>query len=262
MPKRIIFHPGFHKTGTSSVQATLRENRPLMKDHIVLRRRWHMRELMSATRGYSTWRDPLTLIKVQDRFEQVMDGVPAMPEHTLIMSAEELCGHLPGRDDLMDYGAAPILLYAFWEVAQRRFPQAEILVYLTTRAPDAWLTSAYWEHVQSSDMTLDLDDFRDTYRKAANLGAVVDDITSRVPCKVHAIALEACKDLPHGPADPLLDLCDLPLSLRAELIQHPRANVRLDDAVLQALLKANRTHSEKDTLQAAKKAIMSEALSA
>ena len=79
MPKRIIFHAGFHKTGTTSVQATLRENRPLMKQHIALRRRWHMKELMSATRGYSTWRDPLTLIKVQDRFEQVMDGVPHMP---------------------------------------------------------------------------------------------------------------------------------------------------------------------------------------
>ena len=260
MPKRIIFHAGFHKTGTTSVQTTLRENRPLMKQHIALRRRWHMQELMSATRGYSTWRDPLTLIKAQDRFEQVMDGVPDMPKRTLIMSAEELCGHLPGRGDLKDYSAAPVLLYAFWDIAQRRFPKAEILIYLTTRGPDAWLTSAYWEHVQSSDMTLDLDEFREKYRSAANLTAMSAEIASRVPCPVHTAALEDCRALPHGPADPLLDLCDLPLSVRAQLIKQPPANQTLPEGTLRALLKANRSLSNPDTRRAAKGAIIAEAI--
>ena len=262
MPKRIIFHAGFHKTGTTSVQATLRENRPLMKQHIALRRRWHMKELMSATRGYSSWRDPLTLIKVQDRFEQVMDGVPPMPERTLIMSAEELCGHLPGRGDLMDYSAAPILLYSFWEIAQRRFPDAEILIYLTTRGADAWLTSAYWEHVQSSDMTLDLDDFRKKYRGASDLDAMSAEIASRLPCAVHTAALEECRALPHGPADPLLDLCDLPLSLRAQLVRQPPANKTLEAPVLHELLAANRTHSDPEARTSAKQAILAEALGA
>ena len=260
MPKRIIFHAGFHKTGTTSVQATLRENRPLMKPHTALRRRWHMQELLSATRGYSTWRDPLTLIKAQDRFEHVMDGVPDMPERTLIMSAEELCGHLPGRGDLMDYSAAPILLYAFWDIAQRRFPKAEILIYLTTRGADAWLTSAYWEHVQSSDMTLDLDDFRAKYRDAADLDAMCSEITSRLPCAVHTAALEDCRALPHGPADPLLDLCDLPLSVRAQLVRQPPANKTLAEPVLRALLAANRAYAEPKARKSAKQAILTEAL--
>lgn len=260
MPRRIIFHAGFHKTGTTSVQTTLRENRPLMKKHVALRRRWHMRELMSATRGYSTWRDPLTLIKVQDRFEQVMDGVADMPERTLIMSAEELSGHMPGRGDLMDYSAAPILLYTFWDIAQRRYPEAEILIYLTTRAAEAWLTSAYWEHVQSSDMTLELDAFREKYRRAGDLDAMVADIASRVPCPVHAAALEDCRALPHGPADPLLDLCDLPLSIRAQLVIHPPANKTLPLGTLRALLKANRSLSNPESRRAAKEAIIAEAL--
>ena len=260
MPKRIIMHAGFHKTGTTSVQHTLRENRPLMKQHIALRRRWHMRELMSATRGYSTWRDPLTLIKAQDRFEQVMDGVPGMPKRTLIMSAEELCGHLPGRGDLMDYSAAPILLYAFWEIAHRRFPNAEIIIYLTTRGADAWLTSAYWEHVQSSDMTLDLDAFRQKYHAASDLNAMAAEIASRLPCAVHTAALEDCRALPHGPADPLLDLCDLPLSVRAQLIRQPAANKTLEHPVLLELLNANRTHTDPEARKTAKQAILAEAL--
>ena len=75
MPRRIIIHAGFHKTGTSTIQATLRENREAMKKHVALRLRWHMKDLVAATRGYSTWRDPLTLIKVQDRFTTLMDEI-------------------------------------------------------------------------------------------------------------------------------------------------------------------------------------------
>tara|TARA_R110002094_G_C4898002_1_gene210126 strand:- start:221 stop:1009 length:789 start_codon:yes stop_codon:yes gene_type:complete len=259
MPRRIILHAGFHKTGTSSIQATLRENRVALKKHAALRLRWHMQDLISATRGYSTWRDPLTLIKVQDRFETLMNALPGMPRRTLIISAEELAGHLPGRGDLDDYSAAPVLLYAFWEIMTKRYPAAEIILYLSTRGPDPWLRSAHWEHVKASNMTMDLDAFRDRYHDAANLDDMVTEIASRVPCPVHHAALEQCKDLPLGPADPLLDLCDLPLTLRAVLVAPPPANTRLGDDVLHAMIEANKTHKTPDARNAAKAAILAEA---
>lgn len=262
MPRRIILHAGFHKTGTSSIQATLRENRVALKKHAALRLGWHMSELISAARGYSTWRDPLTLIKVQDRFETLMNGVPGMPRRTLIISAEELAGHLPGRGELADYSAAPVLLYAFWEIMIKRYPAAEILLYLSTRAPDAWLKSAHWEHVKASNMTMDVDAFRDRYHAAANLDGMVAEIASRVPCPVHHAALEDCRDLPLGPADPLLDLCDLPLSLRAELVAPPPANTALGDDVLKAMIEANKANPTPDARNAAKAAILAEARSA
>ncbi len=259
MPRRIVLHAGFHKTGTSSVQTTLRENRVALKKQAALRLRWQMTDLIHATRGYSTWRDPLTLLKAQDRFETLMEELPGMPRRTLIISAEELAGHLPGRGDLDDYSAAPVLLYAFWEIMARRFPAAEIQLYLSTRAPDPWLASAYWEHVKSSDMSLDFDAFRERYHKAADLDGMVTEIASRVPCQVHSHALEDCRDLPLGPADPLLDICDIPLSVRAELVSSPAANTRLDGDVLLAMLEANRTHKGAEARNKAKKAILIEA---
>ncbi|MGJ8626061.1 MAG: hypothetical protein ACSHXB_03785 [Sulfitobacter sp.] len=262
MPRRIILHAGFHKTGTSSIQAMLRENRVALKAHAALRLRWHMQDLISATRGYSTWRDPLTLIKVQDRFETLMNDLPGMPRRTLIISAEELAGHLPGRGDLDDYSAAPVLLYAFWEIMTKRYPAAEIMLYLSTRAPDAWLKSAHWEHVKASNMTMDVDTFCDRYHMAADLDGMVTEIASRVPCPVHHTALEDCRDLPLGPADPLLDLCDLPLSLRAELVAPPAANQRLGDDVLAAMIEANKAHPTPDARNAAKAAILAEARTA
>ncbi|SFE78654.1 hypothetical protein SAMN04488523_110129 [Sulfitobacter brevis] len=259
MPRRIVLHAGFHKTGTTSVQQTLRENRVALKQHVALRLRWHMPELIHATRGYSTWRDPLTLIKVQDRFETLMEDLPGMPRRTLVISAEELAGHLPGRGDLDDYSAAPVLLYAMWEIMSSRFPAAEIVIYLSTRSADAWLASAYWEHVKASGMTLGFDDFRARYHKAAALEDMVSDIASRVPCRVQSAALEDCRDLPLGPADPLLDLCDLPLSLRSGLTSVLAANPRLGVDVLQEMLHVNRTHDGAEARNAAKKAILERA---
>lgn len=256
MPRRIILHAGFHKTGTTTLQATLRENRSALKKHIALRLRWHLKELLSATRGYSTWRDPLTMLKVQDRFERMLNDLPGMPRRSLIISSEELCGHLPGRGDLMDYSAAPVLLYAFWDSIRQRFPKADILIYLTTRAPDAWLRSAWSEHVKSSGMTMDFAAFERKYAEAAELDAMAQEIASRVPAPVHHAALEDCTDLPLGTADPLLDLCEIPLALRSTLHAPAPANTRLEDDILQQMLQINRTHDGAETRNAAKAALL------
>lgn len=256
MPRRIIIHAGFHKTGTSTIQATLRENRVALKKHIALRLRWHLKDIVVAARGYSTDQDPLTLIKVQSRFGAMMNEVPGMPRRTLIISAEELSGHLPGRGALADYSAAPVLLYSYWEIARARYPEAEILFFLSTRAPEPWLASAYWEHVKSSSMTLDFDAFREKYHQAANLSEMVTEIASRVPAAVHSHALEDCRDLPLGPTDPLLDLCEVPLSLRPDLTSVPAVNERMGNDVLVALLDANRTQNGEKARIAAKQAIL------
>lgn len=256
MPRRIIFHARFQKTGTSTVQAVLRENRKVLMPHLAIRLKGQMQELIHATRGYSTYRTQQALDKVTTRFAGLLKNLPGMPKRTLVFSAEELSGHMPGRGDLADYSAAPILLYAFWEQARATFPDAEIGIYLTTRDANPWLRSAWAEHVKSSAMRLDFDAFKAQYGAAGDLQAVVSNIAARVPCKVTQTSLESCADLPLGPADPLLDLCDIPLALRAELATVPRANVRLSDPVLAALLEANRSYEDRDARTAAKAAIL------
>jgi len=244
MPRRIILHPGFHKTGTSSVQAILRANRALLKPHVALRLRWQMKDLLHAARGYSTWRDPLTLLKAEYRFDALLDALPRMPRRTLVLSAEELAGHMPGRGNLADYSAAPDLLETFTRSLRRRFPRAEIMVYLSTRDPADWIASAYWEHVKASSMTLDLATFTARYAPAADLDAVAETIARRLPCPVHHARLEACRDLPLGPATPLLDLCALPPEVLAQITVPPPENQRLPAELLQALLDANRQHAD------------------
>lgn len=259
MPAKIVLHIGFHKTGTSTVQQMLRTNRALLKPHLAIRLKPQMTDLMHATRGFSTWRDKISLAKVARRFDLLLQDLPRMPRRTLVISAEELSGHMPGRGDLADYSAAPELVYVYVEWAQKHFPHCKVAVYASTRAPQAWLRSAYWEHVKSSSMTLDFADFVARYGHAADLDAVLDEIAAKMPCRVFRVRLEEAQSLRLGPAQPLLELCDVPAATLAQIMPHPVANAALDPAVLEALLDANRTHADRNARKAVKQAILAAA---
>lgn len=256
MPRRVVIHAGFHKTGTSSVQQLLRANRPALKPHLRSLLKGQMQDVVSAARGYSTWRDPLTLEKFATRFHARLTRHGDMPRRSLCLSAEELSGHLPGRGDLRDYSAAPTLATTMAQVVGQVFPEAEIVFYYSTRAPDAWLRSAYWEHVKSSSLTLGWEDYAETYAASADLDATVDAVAAAQPHPVHRARLEASANRPAGPAAPLLDLCGVPPGKQAALSLPPPVNERHDSVVLLALLAANREYGDRDARNAAKQAIL------
>jgi hypothetical protein len=252
MPRRIVLHMGFHKTGTSTVQQFLRANRKALMPVAAIRLKNQMPELMHATRGYSTWRDPLTLAKVSARFDALLADLPGMARRTLILSAEELSGHMPGRDTLVDYSAAVDLAQLYAEVSAARFPKADLIFYFTLRDPAGWLESAYWEHVKSSSMTLDFDAFAQQYGAAAQLGKTVDAVRSVLPHTVASTSIDHGGDT----ITRLLDLCDVPDAMRAELTTVPVANMRLPHAVLLELLAANRAYPDRTDRKAAKQEII------
>lgn len=256
MPRRIVIHAGFHKTGTSSVQQVLRGNRPLLKPFVRSALKGTMRELLHAARGYSTWRDPLTLAKFSRRFRALMESHANMPRRCLCLSAEELSGHLPGRGRLADYSAAPKLAAEMARVARQAFPRTELLFFYSTRAPESWLRSAYWEHVRSSSLTLDWEEFRQTYAPAADLDRILKDIAAAQPDPVHGARLEHSKDLVAGPATPVLELCGVPDDILRRLVLPPPANEQKNEAVLLALLAANRDYPDVEARKRAKQAIL------
>lgn len=178
MPRKIVVHAGFHKTGTSTVQAVLRANRKALMPALAIRLKGQMQELMSATRGYFTYGTPDALDKVSRRFDALLDDLPGMQ--------------------------------------------------------------------------LDFADYCAQYPTASDLAAVVSELRRRVPAPVHSYALEDCSDLRLGPADPVLDLCDIPDDIRSTLIAQPPQNTRLDEDTLAALLEINRAHRDTDARNAAK----------
>lgn len=256
MPRRVVIHAGFHKTGTSTVQQVLRANRPQLKPHLRSLLKGQMQDTISAARGFSTWRDPLSLTKFGNRLTTALTTIPPMPNRVLCLSAEELSGHLPGRGDLRDYSAAAPLAVEMARVVIAEFPGTELVFFYSTRHPDAWLRSAYWEHVRSSSLTMGWDDYAETYAASADLDSAVDSVAAALPCAVHRARLEDSALRPGGPAAPLLDLCDVPPAELAALTLPPPVNERRDPAILLALLAANRDYTDRDTRTAAKQAIL------
>ncbi|MDK3020278.1 hypothetical protein [Pseudodonghicola flavimaris] len=256
MPRAIVIHAGFHKTGTSTLQQVLKHNRAALKPHVRPLLGPEMPEVLRAARGFSTWRDPFSLDKFAHRFRDRLARLPGMPRRVLCLSAEELSGHLPGREGIPDYGAAPILAAEMARIVTELHPGTPLRYVLGLRQPEPWLRSAYWEHVKSSSMTRDWDDFARTTRPGADLEAAADAVAAALPCPLTRIRLEDCAGQPLGPAAPLLRLCELPEPALAALTPVPPANTRAGDAVLLELLAANRDYTDRDARKAAKRAIL------
>ena len=108
-------------------------------------------------------------------------------------------------------------------------------------------------------MTLDYVAFVKAFRQAVDFEKIISTARRTIQADVCVTPLEACRDLPLGPADPLLDLCDISPELRQKIIPQPAKNQRMDDAVLLALLDANRAYADRDERKAAKQLILTEA---
>lgn len=253
MPRAIVIHAGFHKTGTSTIQHTLRQNRALLKPFMAIRLKPQMKDLLHAARGFSTWRDPLTLWKVERRFSALLKGLPGMPRRVLCVSAEELSGHMPGRGALRDYSAAPVLAARYAAICANLFPNVPVHFCFGTRNADTWVRSAWAEHVKSAALTLEHDAFAQSYPEAARLDDVIDQTRSATGCATHAMPLEAHNDVP---ARPLLDLCGVPADVQAACTAPAAVNTRLPDGVLLDLLSANRAYADRNARKAAKRAIL------
>ncbi|MDQ7070525.1 MAG: hypothetical protein Q9M48_07280 [Rhodobacterales bacterium] len=258
MTAPIVIHAGFHKTATSTIQQFLQRNRPALNPHLALGLKWKMKEILHAARVFSTWRDPVTLMKFARRFDAFVAAHSGVQRRGLFISAEELCGHMPGRGDLLDYSAAPILMAEIRDAFTRAHSAPDLHFAFTIRPCESWLKSAYWEHVKSASMTLDYADFHAKYAPAADLPACIQAIKTAVaPFPVHTFDIKDQHRL--GPIAPMLDLFDLPSETRQALVPIPAKNQRQSDDILNELLEINRNIDDREVRKTAKQAVLNAA---
>ncbi|WP_296764277.1 hypothetical protein [Sediminimonas sp.] len=259
---RLIAHAGFHKTGTSSVQQTLRRNgKRLAREFRVFTHR-DIPGVCGAARGMSAGGkhggDPLDAALFAFELAQFLAGLDADDPRPVVISSENLAGHMPGRHGLRRYSVTPAIMARFAEVTGECLPDALIDFHFSTRERESWLRSCYWQHLRATRMTDDFDSYRAAYLPHADLEADVAAVSAAVPAphRVHATPLEACADLRLGPLEPLLDLMQPGADLRAALTPLPPANRALGAEVADELLRLNRAGLDKAALTAAKKAVM------
>jgi hypothetical protein len=254
---RVILHPGFHKTGTTTVQMTLKQNRRALRPHLRIVLRPEMVAACDAARAFSARHDPLDLALFQYELAQLAESWAPDEQRPVLIASEDLCGRIPGRNGLKSYAAAPRLMQVLAETLAAILPAPRLVYFLSTRAAKPWLASCYMQNLRASRITETSAEYARKYRDSANLNAVADRIADVVaPHPLHRCALENSQDRPLGPLDPILDLIGLPRDVRAGLKPHPNANLSLPSSLAARLLELNRSDRTDAAVHAAKQALI------
>ncbi|MEL6563541.1 MAG: hypothetical protein AAFQ59_03780 [Pseudomonadota bacterium] len=252
MPRRLIVHAGFHKTGTTSIQRLLDHNRAALPDlHIVLRP--DMLGLCEAARKYSVTRDPVDLGFVQ--YEAAMQA-ESWTRDTVLLSSEDLSGHMPGRRGIEHYDAAPPLAAAMAEAWEEALPGTAVSFVYTLRDARPWLASCYVQHLRATRIAITADHYAREFAASADLISVVAQVQGALPdAEVRSFALEAIGTARLGPGDAVLAHAGVAEDMRAALAPVGKANTGMNAQRQAAFLALNRSHlhdaevrAEKDKL--------------
>ena len=241
--RQILLHPGFHKTGTSSMQHFLWVNREALEPYFDLRMLRHMKPVVKLANTYSRRGNPLDLVDMVGLLDTMFDEFPVRDVRDLLISSEGLSGHLPGWPNVKDYGAVPTLMTYLTGYLADRFPDAQVKLLFTTRSGHDWLYSAYRHHLKGQRMTLNFEEFQATFGKAADLQAIITEVAEVLaPLPVMFMPMSDALRHPLGPGAALVDQMNVPQAVRDNLEPVGKGNEGPDDALWAEFLKLNKSN--------------------
>ena len=237
---RVIVHAGFHKTGTTSLQLYLGQNRRLFRpwfDFYGQGDQLHR----SAVAARIFAKKPFPWRFRAFRMALRADLAALEPAGLIVLSREHFSGVMPGhrrwtgrRIRRFSPAAAPLGRVLVDEIRRRFGPDTRVELLYTTRAGDDWARSVHGHLLRSLALTEDFGAFRARLPREIDLAAEARRIAARAkPDALHIRALEDYAQDRLGPARALLDLAGVPPDRRAALPDAERHN-RGDDAETRA----------------------------
>ncbi len=247
---QVLIHAGFHKTGTTSVQNALRQNRARLKPHLRLFLPGKLTALCRAARAYSAERQPMDEGLIRFEAAELAQRWHPDDPRPILISSEDLSGHMPGRKGLTTYDATPQILALIAEAVQLAQPMARLAFHFSTRDPAAWIRSCYVQHLRALRMTEDIVTY--TQRMAAS--ADLDDVVDRVARVVAPIPVTRCRleECTANPLVPILDRLDLPEGISDTLARPAPAFTAPPQAWIDAVLDLNRSALDQAEWKAAR----------
>ena len=262
--RRIIVHPGFHKTGTSSLQTYCAQHRKALRPYMTFYGKAAFLQTGSAARIYGQKPYPWRLRAFRRHLDQFLATVPDDP--VIVLSRETFSGAMPGHRRLLgrmvqDYrrAAVPLGQQIIAGLRARFGPEVRIEFLYTLRDQDPWVRSVYGHLLRSIHLRDDFDAFRARFPDLIDLREEAARISAGLPLDaVHLVRLEDVGDRHEGPAAGLLDLLDIPADVRAALPPATRANVGQPPALEAVFLDLNRGSRDKAALKSAKDKLLQE----
>ena len=238
--RQILLHPGFHKTGTSAIQHFLWVNRVALAPYVDLRLFRHLKPIVETCAQFSRSGDPLDLIDFVSKMDAFSQTYPLIKNRDLVVSCKGLCGHLPGNKMTPNYDAVPTLLTYVAGYFAEKYPDAQVKVIFTTRAPEPWLFSVYRQRLRADRMTMTFEQFKGVFTPMADLDRVVTDVAEALaPLPVMFLPMEDAIRHPLGPGAAIVDLLNVPEDVRRDLVPVGRDAQGPEPAIWQQFLALN-----------------------
>lgn len=260
-PIRILFHAGFHKTGTTSLQASLAAHAAWLAPDILVETRALSKRLAVAADAARRYSERLTATGLQALHSDLADWAAALPlrlGQTLVVSSEDFAGHMPGNLKIRDYSAAIPIATAIATVLHRQFGATlDLTLLYTTRDPEPWIRSIHWQLAKHHRPDISIGTFTRLFGSAADFAPLIAAIRAAVPgAKVADAALERMQSLRLGPAGAIYDLLRLDASLQDTLPPKPPSNQSPPYDLAEAFMALNRVGMPRATLTRVKRAIL------
>lgn len=259
---RVIVHAGFHKTGTTSLQDYLKQNRTALQPCLTYYGKADFPQAGAHARIYGQHRFWWRRLMFRRAFRRFLAAIPEAP--VIVLSRETFSGAMPGHRTLggrrvEDYaGAAVPLAREILRGLRGRFgPEVEVEFLYTLRDREDWLASVHGHLLRSIHLTEDLAAFAAGFASPPDPEAEAARIAwALAPVPVHVAWLEDLGRRPDGPAAAVLDLAGVPDALRAGLPLADRRNSGQTAALRAEFLRLNRAGGSRVALKAAKEALL------
>ncbi|MFZ3582918.1 hypothetical protein ACOI1H_12185 [Loktanella sp. DJP18] len=257
----VVVHPGFHKTGTSSLQSLLGQNRRALKPYLTFYGKADFLAAGSAARIYGQKPYPWRLRAFRRTFDRFLASIPDAP--VIVLSRETFSGSMPGHRRfparlIRDYRRAAVPLGQQIIAALRaRFGEDVQITFLyTLRDRESWIRSIYGHLLRSIHLRDDYDRFRARFPDLIAPRTEAEAIAKTLGVTAHFVTLEETGPRREGPASAVLDLLGVPQAVRDGLPPATRANAGQTRALEDRFLTMNRASREKAALKAAKDALL------
>lgn len=252
---RILLHPGFHKTGTSSLQRGAAARSEQLAPHMRMMITQDVLHAARAARRYSARPGDAALRSFAEELTAAIRRLAPRDTRALMISSEDLSGYIPGNHEVPAYDAAPALTNVAVAVLRSHFgDDAQVTVWFTTRNARDWQRSVYWQNLRAMRVTESFEAYRSRLERAARLNDIVAEVARHVGTRagVTSTPIEVCGTDPLGPLGTALSLLGVPSQGLAPL---PAENVQPDGAA-EELLALNRSNLDDDTLADAKRRVL------
>jgi len=259
---RVIVHAGFHKTGTTTVQKFLTRNGKHIWPHSAIVIQPRISHALQMATSYSGGTGQLFLDEFYHRFCDFLGSLELGTKRHLCISAENLCGFIPGKNDqILNYKYSPQLLKTAVECIKDVIdPDPQLTLYFSTRDKGDWLRSLWSHNVRKNRLTEGLNEFSNRIGAVCDLENTIAEINAMLPgYPVITSSLEKTTTEEFGPATPIINLLDLPEDTKSRLRTIAPENVSSPIHLAEKMLVLNRSAISNSALKERKAALFNQA---